>query len=59
MTTYKSILSAFISGWRYAACNKRKHCNTRDKLMREYLKDHQIDSMIESSFPASDPPSTY
>lgn len=30
-----------------------------DKELREHLTEKQVDKMIEDSFPASDPPSTY
>lgn len=31
----------------------------RDKRLRQKLSEQQVDDMIEDSFPASDPPSTY
>jgi hypothetical protein len=37
----------------------RKQCNRRDKKLRKHLSERQIDRMVEDSFPASDPPSTY
>ena len=50
----QEIVKAFIDGWQWAdtpyAC---------DKQVRENLSEHQIDTMISDSFPASDPPSTY
>lgn len=30
-----------------------------DRKLRENLTEKQIDKMVEDSFPASDPPSTY
>lgn len=30
-----------------------------DKKLRNHLSERQIDKMVEDSFPASDPPSTY
>jgi len=30
-----------------------------DKKVRQNLDDDQIDGMVEDTFPASDPPSTY
>lgn len=37
----------------------RKECIREDKVLREQLTEKQIDKMVENSFPASDPPSTY
>ena len=37
----------------------RKEHIRKDKNIREKLKEKQVDKMIDSSFPASDPPSTY
>lgn len=51
----RGILRAFYYGWRSAA---RISCR-EDKKMRENLSERQIDKMVEASFPASDPPSTY
>ena len=31
----------------------------KDKNLREHLSEKQIDRMVQDSFPASDPPSTY
>lgn len=33
--------------------------NKADKEQREHLSEKQVDHMVEDSFPASDPPSTY
>ena len=35
------------------------HHVKKDKKIREKLKEHQVDDMVNNSFPASDPPSTY
>ena len=34
-------------------------CIQEEKDIRDQLSEKQIDHMIEDSFPASDPPSTY
>ena len=34
-------------------------CLHQEKELREQLTEREIDHMIEDSFPASDPPSTY
>ncbi len=39
--------------------HKRKQCIQGEREIRENLTERQIDKMIEDSFPASDPPSTY
>jgi hypothetical protein len=31
----------------------------KDKALREHLNESQVDDMVNDSFPASDPPSTY
>lgn len=31
----------------------------KDKKIREDLSEDQVDDMVDGSFPASDPPSTY
>jgi len=33
--------------------------NLEDKKLRNSLSEQQIDKMVEDTFPASDPPSTY
>jgi len=37
----------------------RRECVHADKEVRAHLSEKQIDNMVEDSFPASDPPSTY
>ena len=37
----------------------RSKCAKEEKALRENLSETQIDTMVEDSFPASDPPSTY
>ncbi len=38
----------------------RRQCQVKlDKQLRAHLNERQLDKMIEDSFPASDPPSTY
>ena len=36
-----------------------EQCIHADKKLRDALSERQIDKMVEDSFPASDPPSTY
>lgn len=43
----------------FISSEKRQLQARMDKKIREHLTEKQIDKMIEDSFPASDPPSTY
>jgi len=54
LTLYRS----FMDGWMNFHTSFRQ-CVYADKKLREHLSECQIDKMIEDSFPASDPPSTY
>lgn len=49
--------SAFRNGWCDSRC--ASVTNRDDKQLREDLSEKQVDRMVEDSFPASDPPSTY
>jgi hypothetical protein len=40
-------------------CGNQKSQAYKDRKLREHLSERQIDKMVEDSFPASDPPSTY
>lgn len=56
-----AIVSTFIEGFLngfFRTTPHRTHLR-RDKAMRDHLDEDQIDSMVDDSFPASDPPSTY
>lgn len=48
-----SIAKAFYEGFRSG------HLCRRERKMRENMSEKKVDRMIEDSFPASDPPSTY
>lgn len=50
-------LAVAISAIKIFSYGKNKVAEERK--MREKLSERQIDKMVESSFPASDPPSTY
>jgi hypothetical protein len=62
MLPYVSLLLK-ISAISYVAfyfCKKSNVCPIHpDKELRQNMSECQIDKMIEDSFPASDPPSTY
>ncbi len=49
---------SFMEGWR-SSHTSFSQCVYMDKSLRAGLSERQIDKMIEDSFPASDPPSTY
>lgn len=50
-----SLMRAIIASW-----DTDDQCQTyEDKKLRENLSEDQIDDMIDNTFPASDPPSTY
>jgi hypothetical protein len=52
------IAKAFYAGW----CDTRPYRSEmkfEEKQLREELSEDQVDEMLESTFPASDPPSTY
>ena len=36
-----------------------RNFSKKDRKLRENLSEKKIDKMVEDSFPASDPPSTY
>lgn len=48
-----------LAGLLAGASQEGKAQVRRDREMREHLSERQIDKMVEDSFPASDPPSTY
>jgi len=54
--TLKNIATSFWEGFTHVS---RKQCIRAEKKMREHLSEDQIDDMLDDSFPASDPPSTY
>ena len=54
-----NLLSAFCRGLRPGINITRRQCLHDEKKLRDRLKEKQIDKMVEDSFPASDPPSTY
>lgn len=53
------IVGAFFDGFINGGYVSIEECVREDKAVREHLSERQIDKMIEDSFPASDPPSSY
>ncbi len=52
-----TFVSAFLTG--FFRTTPTRTCLRADKKLRDNLDEDQIDSMIDDSFPASDPPSSY
>ncbi len=52
-----TFVSSFLTG--FFRTTPTRTCLRNDKKMRDNLDEGQIDSMIDDSFPASDPPSSY
>src|SRR6187399_1310424 len=52
-----TFISAFLTGF-FRTTPHRTQLR-HDKKLRDNLDEDQIDSMIDDSFPASDPPSSY
>ncbi|MBW8881838.1 MAG: hypothetical protein JF615_10595 [Asticcacaulis sp.] len=57
-TSYRNPISAFIHGFMHGPVGRRRYMR-QEKDMRNGLEEDRVDSMIDDSFPASDPPSTY
>ncbi len=53
-----NIIRSFVQGYMHGPTTHRRMMRT-DKKVRDDLAEHQIDHMVEDTFPASDPPSTY
>ena len=52
------LIQSFKEGFRAIDIRPAENIS-EEKALREDLSDKQIDDMVDSSFPASDPPSTY
>lgn len=57
MKTAITFVTSFLNGFFHITPHKTTM--RREKKIRDNLDDGQVDSMIDDSFPASDPPSTY
>ena len=51
----RKIMKAFCDGLNKIATPQCR----KDKSLRDRMSEDQLDCMIDDSFPASDPPSTY
>lgn len=58
LTVGAALSQAMAHSYRSAKYLSRCAC-MHEKKMRDHLSEKQIDHMVEDSFPASDPPSTY
>lgn len=56
-TPFEPVL--FIAGGGCVKQTPLEECVKKDIELRENLSEKQIDKMVEDTFPASDPPSTY
>ncbi|UDF04112.1 hypothetical protein [Asticcacaulis sp. AND118] len=52
------IARAFCDGFMHPQ-RTLKRCQREDRAVRNNLCEDQVDNMVEDTFPASDPPSTY
>lgn len=52
------IVRAFCDGFLHPT-RSLKRCQREDRAVRDNLGEDQVDTMLEDTFPASDPPSTY
>ncbi len=57
MNKVTSFISGFWNGFFHVT--PKKTAMRGERRIRNNLDDDQVDSMIDESFPASDPPSTY
>lgn len=53
-----TIIKSFFDGFFHGPTSHRRVMRT-DRKVRNNLDDGQVDNMVEETFPASDPPSTY
>ena len=58
MTAIITIISAFFNGVFHGRAPHDRLIR-EDRALRTGMDDDRIDSMVDDSFPASDPPSTY
>lgn len=59
MTLISDITSEFMKGFNEPPAVKNLPLKRKEKQLRANLSDKQVDRMVEQTFPASDPPSTY
>ena len=54
-------ITTFINGFFAGFFRRTPHstCMRHDRQMRDNMGEDQLDAMIDDSFPASDPPSSY
>lgn len=52
------VLKSFYDGF-FHGPYQYKRCLKGEKKLRDELSEDQVDHMVEDSFPASDPPSSY
>ncbi|MBW8733499.1 MAG: hypothetical protein JF571_04165 [Asticcacaulis sp.] len=57
MNTITSFVSGFWTG--FFRTTPHKTAKRKERQIRDNLDEGQVDSMVDNTFPASDPPSTY
>ncbi len=58
MTSLITVIASFFKGF-FGGGTPHRTMMRHDKRLRDNLGEGQVDAMIDDSFPASDPPSTY
>jgi hypothetical protein len=53
-----NIIQSFIHGYRHGPVARKKFLH-QERQQHQNMNDSQIDSMVDDTFPASDPPGTY
>ncbi len=59
MNQLKKIARAFNEGLMHKSFGETEKFAKEDKEHRDSMKEKHVDKIINDSFPASDPPSTY
>ncbi len=57
MNTVTSFVTGFWNG--FFRTTPHKTAKRKERQIRDNLDEGQVDSMVDNTFPASDPPSTY
>lgn len=57
MNTINSFVTGFWNG--FFRTTPHKTAKRNERKLRDNLDEGQVDSMVDDSFPASDPPSNY
>ena len=58
MRTVTTFITHFVRGF-FSGATPHRRLKREEKHLRAHLDEGQVDSMVDDTFPASDPPSTY